>query len=346
MGIDFGYTDESLKRSEYAKCADDLKEVVGFYAEPPEHGAPDTWASGREYDGVLNVSRLREELPELYETLQQSRWHPDNLEHWYWNRAWVGEVYDDDKMREQLRPFLEEKPSGSVLLKGLPREAATEALQSTSPEDLITAWDRLDYEDRKAVCERCPVRPLENWTCYLRFGNYPGMDAFRMGFLLTTEYAFKIDKERLKANPFSFEHLDTERGELPKDKIIELIEELEGVEINKKPEEFANKVFETLLAAARPEEEVQGESIDLTYIPFVDEFISRYIYREESYSPEEAHKLLPYLETLTEVNDWAIWDADEGMRRRPLIMFRDRMGSMIEGLKIADKYGLEMYVSY
>lgn len=346
MGIDFGFTEESRKKSKYARCRPYLKKVVGFYAEPPEAQSEDPWAGARRSDRVLNVRRLRDEQPELYEQLQQSRWHPESEDYWYWNRAWLGEAYDDRALRTKLRPYIETKPSGEVSLNRLAEDVADEALQGAAPEDQITGWDKLEYEGRKEVCEKCPVRPLDDWTCYLRFSSYPSMTTVRAGFLLTVAYGQTITDEQVKDALFSFPHLERERGELPKDKIRSLIDELEDVEVNKQHEEFANLVFKMVSAAAGPDDKVRGGPTDLSYIPFVDEFISKFIYRDEPYAPEEARELLPYLETLKETSDWALWDADEAPQRRPLIVFRDRMGGMIEGLKIADKYALEMYVSY
>lgn len=55
---------------------------------------------------------------------------------------------------------------------------------------------------------------------------------------------------------------------------------------------------------------------------------------------------MPSLETLREVADWAIWDANNPTLRRNLIPFRQRMNTLVLALQLADKYGIEVYVSY
>lgn len=81
-------------------------------------------------------------------------------------------------------------------------------------------------------------------------------------------------------------------------------------------------------------------------MPVVDEFISKYIYRSEPYDAKEARELLPYVETLRELSDWAIFDTNHRELRSWLLTFRGRMKTFATALEFTDKYGLELYSSY
>jgi hypothetical protein len=172
------------------------------------------------------------------------------------------------------------------------------------------------------------------------------MNGFRQGFLLAVLYAGTIDKQQVQESLFSFPHLDRSKEELPKDKIGQLVEMCEGTPINRQAEGWFNSLVD-MLEKVKPEElESNAEKIDMENIPFVDEFISKYIYRPEPYSLEEAKSLLPYVETLQETTEWAIWDANIKALRYRLIGFKDRLDSFVTALQIADKYGLEIQMSY
>jgi hypothetical protein len=102
------------------------------------------------------------------------------------------------------------------------------------------------------------------------------MDAFRAAFLLTAAYANTMTEEQLMESLFSFPHLDRKEGQLPSDKITSLMDGLEGVEVNKRPEEFANLVYQAVSGGLGIEGEIRGGPTDLTYLPFVDEFVSKF----------------------------------------------------------------------
>jgi len=345
MGIDIGFTDESLKNCKYALCRPYRKRTVAIYSEPPEQ-ADDHLAQYREIDKVVNMVLLEQEEPQLYQELTKDELPFAKRNIWYWGKGWFKDYYTDKKKARRVKPYVESRPSSRVLLRGMPKELAKEWMDKVGEENWQSAWYSLPFEKWEQICKPCPIRPFDDSNCCLRFSNYPGMNSFRQGFMLTVLYASTIDEQQLKETLFSFPHLDRNKGQLPKDKIGELIEMCEGTPINKSAEGFFNTAVE-MLEKVKPEGlESNAAKIDMVDIPFIDEFISKYIYREEPYSLEEARSLIPYVETLQEVADWAIWDADHKAIRTRVISFKNRFSSLVTALRTADKYGLEVYMSY
>jgi hypothetical protein len=172
------------------------------------------------------------------------------------------------------------------------------------------------------------------------------MNSFRAGFLLTALYSTSLDKDKLEGAYFSFPHVEKSQGQLPADKLGGLFEICQGSPINKGAELFFNKVVDVIHLAIPDDVESTAQKINLEEAPFVDEFLSKYIYREEPYTQEEIKEALPYFETLQEVADWAIFDTDAKPARAHIISFKNRLDGLVTALRTGQKYGIDPYVSY
>jgi hypothetical protein len=345
MGIDIGFTDDSLRECKYALCKPYREKIIGFYADVPTEGT-DELLPYREQLQTVNVNLLKHEEPTIYKALMKDELpFVQNQNSWPWNRGWFGEYYTDPAKRKRIAPYVETKPGSRVLVKNMPKELAQEYIHRNKDGELISAWWEMPYDKHESICKPCPVRPLDEMNCYLRFSSYPGMGSFKHGFLLTTLYAMTINEDDMKDAWFSFPHLDKKNGELPRDKIGQLYELCQGVTTNKGAEQFFDKAFD-VLTEALPEEDKLHSKIDMEPIPFLDEFLSKFIYREKPYSQEEIREVLPYLATFEEVADWAIWSTNEKFKRTDIISFKEWLDRLVTALKIGEKYGIEPYVSY
>jgi len=343
MGIDIGFTEESLMKCKYALCRPYRKKLIGFYSEQEEN---DELRDYREVEKYINMFHLRQEEPTLYTSILNETRGEENRELWYWNEYWFGDYYKDKRKVKKLKPYIETKLSSKVLFEKMPKELREEWMQKIDREELISAWWNLPYEKHQTICKPCPIRPLDEDNCYIRFSNYPGMNSFRIGFLFTIAYAATFDEQKMKDALFCFPHIDRRKGELPKDKIEELYEMIEGTPINRGAELMFNAVLDMVESVKPPEVESNAQKIIIEDTPFVDEFVSKFIYREEPYSLEETRKVLPYFETIQELADWAIWETDHGGARSKILGFKERFDNLVKALRIADKYNLEVYVSY
>ena len=178
------------------------------------------------------------------------------------------------------------------------------------------------------------------------------MDYFKAGMAYLIAYAEKFNVKKPGAGYFSFPHLNREKNETPGDKLIELWEYCSGTKAKKGPEEFFNRVFETLNKSIEPAKKgkgslkTTGHEISTAYIPFVDEFLANCIYRDEFYTPAEAEKLLPILETVDELCGYAKYDAKKREMIFAMDAFQSRLGQLIKALRMAKKFDVEFGMSY
>ena len=297
-------------------------------------------------DQYVNMCQLSQEAPALYDSILNETHGKDDLQFWPWNKYWFREFYTDKDKARELLPYVRSKPGRVILFDKMPKELRQEWMQKVDQEELISAWWHLPYEKHKEICKPCPIRPLDEDNCYIRFSNYPGMNSFRAGFLFTVLYSTTLDEDKLRGAYFSFPYLDRSRGQLPADKIEELLEICQGTPVNRGGEAMFNMLVDVLEKVKPQELESDAEKIVMASAPFVDEFLSRFIYREEPYAQEEIKETLPYFETFQEVADWAIFDTDARPVRANIISFKDRFDTLITALRIGQKYGIDPHVSY
>lgn len=344
LGIDIGFTDRSLARSPYAPCASLRREVVALYL-PPEEGKPDALAPYREMRPYLALHRLQEQEPPLYRRAIEEMGLPPFLGEVPWADA-VRKALPPD-LRRALEAYVEVRPHPWISLERVPSPVRERLVKQVGEEERASAWDALPWRERtERYCKGCPIRPAGEETCSLRFSSYPGMNTFREGFLIALLYASTLEGERLQRVEGTFRHLDRSKGEVPRDKIQGLQERLRGVEVNKGPEMLFNRLVDMLEKLAPPGTDMDTERIKLTEAPFVDQFISAFIYRDTPYSPGEARGLLPSFETLLDVADSALRELRNPWMRHRLLAFRERLQALVTALQIAERYEVEAYVSY
>ena len=207
----------------------------------------------------------------------------------------------------------------------------------------------IPWEKKMMVCSKCPVNPLDEDSCGIRFSNYPSMNYFKGGMLATIILGARYSSEDIRKNIFSFSNLDREKGETPKDKMEELWNYCSDAEINRSGEESFNKISEMLKQFAdkkKVEIEGLGKIIETEDFPIVEKFLSKCIYRKEPYRQEEVNRLIPLLETLYETADWVRDDMKSIQLSGLVESFQWRLNQLLKGLKTARKYNLELCVSY
>ena len=209
----------------------------------------------------------------------------------------------------------------------------------------------MPWEKKELVCSKCPVNPLDEDSCGIRFSNYPSMNYFKGGMLATILLGARYTSKDIKKNIFSFPNLDRKRGETPKDKIDELWNFCSDAEINRSGEETFNILSEMLKQFAdKVDKEVEiegaGKIIETEDFPIVEKFLSKCIYRNEPYMQEEVIRLTPLLETLYETADWVRNDMKSIQLSGLVESFQWRLNQLLKGLRTAKKYNLELCISY
>ncbi|MGH7772558.1 MAG: hypothetical protein ACREQA_10030 [Candidatus Binatia bacterium] len=111
-------------------------------------------------------------------------------------------------------------------------------------------------------------------------------------------------------------------------------------------------MYDVLNASIKPSRkgkkglETTGHRISTAYLPIVDEFLAKCIYREEPYTPADAEKLVPILETIDELGDYAKHDAERREAVFAVEAFQVRLRQLVKALKMAKKFNIEFGMSY
>ena len=75
---------------------------------------------------------------------------------------------DDDKAK--LTPSVKKKYTGWVSLKDLDDAQKEEVLKRSKPENRITGWDMLDFDEMNEMCAKCPLSWDKGRGCMGAFG--------------------------------------------------------------------------------------------------------------------------------------------------------------------------------
>ena len=108
MGIDIGFTDESLKKCKCALCRRFRSKIVAVYSEVPEQGV-DELAAYRRIDRVVNMNLLERKEPQLYHELTKDKPPFARRDTWYWDKAWFKDYFADKAKAERIRPYVQER---------------------------------------------------------------------------------------------------------------------------------------------------------------------------------------------------------------------------------------------
>ena len=355
MGIDIGFVSEDLARCARAKCAEQRSTVVGFVEQ---------------VDGqLLTVQRLdtgvvQQDAPDRYRpTVELGRDH----------FALVGLLH------KVAQPAPEGMAPGFIggmqgfryalvpqLVIG-EQEFESRITQGSLQQDedawrINTAWDEvLTWEARRELCLSCPLRPLDEDSCYARFSNYPGMASFKMGLAVAIAAMARIDQEMQESQPeqdpfawWTFRGLLARTGhsslrDLHCGVQAYLGEETQAHMLN--AERFFDQVTDMVNNAWGGTEGAQMEPVPkLAEVPRqsdVETLLAGLIYRAEPYEEVEMAFLLPRLYAYLAAAEWALWDTQGNPKMQGLLLgFLDRWRTLLEMLRAGWLMGLRVFVSY
>lgn len=341
MTIELGFTNDSLEKCEHALCRDYRRRIVGFSYIPPEDSP----------DELMPYRRQRTQADRLVDSIlrgKEGRGTPEK-----------------------------------VLFRGLRRGLAGKWKKLIADEDQISAWQELSPEKTRRLCRACTVPPLGEENCYdICFSSYPGIVEFKKGMLLTlhwlgdsTRHPVSNDIEALQEMVLELQRLCRgTRVSYVAEGLVALIGSLEADGMS---ESFWPQINGTAISARRldPPVESSDESkkpgpeprlgkSDIQRgaqsgrpgaVPFVDEFVSEFVYDrgpDTPYTTEEIRLALPLLSALAEAACRAAGDPpglDCSDRKEELTqlahlleIFRRKVQKLIAVLQTAERYDLEV----
>jgi hypothetical protein len=117
-----------------------------------------------EYDTIIPIARAKEVLGSEWDIFaKRNRIDPK-----------ADMIYLEKLKNEADRAKLERdatmNPTGWVLLKGVPPEKAREIISMSSPDDRLTGWDMVSFEEMGETCKKCDLSWDEGRGCVGTFG--------------------------------------------------------------------------------------------------------------------------------------------------------------------------------
>ena len=83
--------------------------------------------------------------------------------------VYIVKVKNDDDLA-RLKPYVKKKYTGWVAMDGLDDAKRAEVLKRSKPENRITGWDRLEFDEMNEMCGNCPLSWDKGRGCMGAFG--------------------------------------------------------------------------------------------------------------------------------------------------------------------------------
>ncbi len=355
MGIDIGFVSDDLSRCSRAGCAKHRNTIVGFL----EH------AGGRPVSVQrLDTSAVEREANDQFRTTAEL--DPDHF-------ALVARLQKVELSVPEGLPASFSSGLHGFRYEIVPQETIGQAdflarvaqatLQGKQDSlQVYSCWDEvLSWEARREICLKCPLRPLDEDSCYARFSNYPGMASFKVALSATIGTLDTIDRlmqeSQAAQDPFAWW---TFRGLLERTGHSSLVELHRRVEAYLAEETHAHMLsaegFFDQVAEMVGSDSGDTDGAEVRAVPKLSELprqsdvetlLAGLVYRDEPYGTQEMEFLLPRLYAYQAAAEWATWRTNGDVKTQGLFLgFLDRWHTLLGMLHTGWLMGLRMFVSY
>ena len=157
MGLNMAITElESTK----SLCREKKMTMAKAYVSDPEK-----WAGLVEVDRVVDLKRARDKLgsEKVDEILKRSRAKVEGDELYM-------EKVKDPADQKALEPFVDEIKTNWIVMSNVPKQRRDEVLKAAVPEDSVTEWDLLEFDEMYETCARCGLSWDNKKGCVGNFG--------------------------------------------------------------------------------------------------------------------------------------------------------------------------------
>ena len=157
MGLNMAITElESTK----SLCREKKMTMAKAYVSDPEK-----WAGLVEVDRVADLKRARDKLgsEKVDEILKRSRVKVEGDELYM-------EKVKDPADQKALEPFVDEIKTNWIVMSNVPKQRRDEVLKAAVPEDSVTEWDLLEFDEMYETCARCGLSWDNKKGCVGNFG--------------------------------------------------------------------------------------------------------------------------------------------------------------------------------
>ena len=116
-----------------------------------------------EYDSVVDLGKAQEAVGDWDAFLKRNRINTET------DAVYMDKVKKEDD-RKLLEPLAERICTGWIIMEGLSEEDRERALSRAGPDDRLTGWDELSFDEMNDMCANCPLSWDKGRGCIGAFG--------------------------------------------------------------------------------------------------------------------------------------------------------------------------------
>ena len=116
-----------------------------------------------ERDVKVDLETARQAVGDWDAFIKRNRINPDT------DAIYIDKVKKEED-RAVLEPLSESVSTGWITTEGLPGDVKDEVISKASPEDRLTGWDMLSFDEMNEMCANCPLSWDKGRGCIGAFG--------------------------------------------------------------------------------------------------------------------------------------------------------------------------------
>ena len=155
MGINIGICETEAPS---APCRELRGNIVKVHLEDPAG-----FEDHMEYDVKVDLETAKEAVGDWDAFIKRNRINPDT------DAVYMDKVKKDDD-RAALEPLAQRVCTGWIVVEGLSDDARSRVLERAAPEDRLTGWDMLSFDEMNEMCANCPLSWDKGRGCIGAFG--------------------------------------------------------------------------------------------------------------------------------------------------------------------------------
>ena len=155
MGINIGICETEAPS---APCRELRANIVKVHLDDPTG-----YEQYMERDVKVDLETARQAVGDWDAFIKRNRINPDT------DAIYIDKVKKEED-RAVLEPLSESVCTGWITTEGLPGDVKDEVISKASPEDRLTGWDMLSFDEMNEMCANCPLSWDKGRGCIGAFG--------------------------------------------------------------------------------------------------------------------------------------------------------------------------------
>lgn len=155
MGINIGICETEAPS---APCRELRANIVKVHLDNPTG-----YEQYMERDVKVDLETARQAVGDWDAFIKRNRINPDT------DAIYIDKVKKEED-RAVLEPLSESVCTGWITTEGLPGDVKDEVISKASPEDRLTGWDMLSFDEMNEMCANCPLSWDKGRGCIGAFG--------------------------------------------------------------------------------------------------------------------------------------------------------------------------------